>query len=77
MQIRCHESLRLLNDLLCFLKSFLFHWFKLGILEKKKEYTYIILLKMYVRKSENEIQFWAWVQINVFHFTDNTSHPFI
>ena len=58
MQIRCHESLRLLNDLLCFLKSFPFHWFKLGILEKKKkEYTSIILLKMYVRKSENEIQF--------------------
>ena len=55
MQIRCHESLRLLNDLFCFLKSFPFFWSKLGIL-KKKGYTSIIILEMY-EEGENEIQF--------------------
>ena len=34
-KIRCYESLRLLNDLLCFLKCFPFYSSKLGILEKK------------------------------------------
>ena len=76
MQIRCHESLRLLNDLLCFIKSFPLYWSKLGILEKNI-YTSIIFLKMYVREGENDIQFKTWVQIKVFLFTGNTSQPFI
>ena len=62
IQIRCHESLRLLNDLLCFIKSFPLYWSKLGILEKNI-YTSIIFLKMYVREGENDIQFKTWYKL--------------